>query len=314
MAKAKDWRNAKPELFTRMWWRRLAGCFPMAGRDFLVDNGFHWAGAMAFYSLLSALPLLVLVVSLLGNFADRDWAAQQITERLRDFLPHGEEEVREIVVQALDRGGGTGMVNILILAWSGSYVFAALTTALNLAFDVDETYGFLKRTLLRFAMLGTVGLLFALALFSRPVISVLWQTVEKMPAWQEAARTVLAAGLPAVLMIVSLFLIYRLVPRTRPAWSVALAGAVFATLLFVLSRVLFISYLGATMEDFNILYGPLTLGVVLLFWAWVVAIIVLLGGELTAVLHSVLIKGMTFDEVLEHHLDRSPTERQRGKT
>jgi hypothetical protein len=39
-----------------------------------------------------------------------------------------------------------------------------------------------------------------------------------------------------------------------------------------LSRVIFIRYLGATMEDFNILYGPLTLGVVLLFWAWVVAI------------------------------------------
>ena len=67
------------------------------------------------------------------------------TDLLGEFLPKGQVEIEGIVKKALEAGRGAGLLSILPLIWTGSLVFGAVTRALNVAFEVEKKYSFLKR-------------------------------------------------------------------------------------------------------------------------------------------------------------------------
>jgi membrane protein len=292
-----------PRRFSRPWWRRVGKAFKLATSDFMIDNGPHWAAAIAFYTLLSVFPLLLGALAIAVQFVDAEWAAEQIAANLGDFVPEGEGAVEEIVASAMSAGGAAGVVSVIILLWSGSWVFGALTTALNMAYDVDEDYAFWKRLLFRLAMLLTVGVFMLVAVLSGPVAGMVVGRLPGEPMLLLRAATVVV---PFLLMVAAFFLIYWLVPRRDVAWTPALTGAVLATLAFVVSREGFVAYLDFSGEEFDVVYGPLAVGVILVFWAWIVGIILLLGAEITSHLQALLVDGLTPDEVREHHLKRSP--------
>jgi membrane protein len=293
-----------PPRFSKAWWKKAGTACKLAAHDFMVDNGFHWGAAIAFYSLLSAFPLVLGIVSLAGYFIDPAWATERIVDRLGDAIPAGEADVEEIILTALKAGGGAGIISIVFLLWSGSYVFAAMTTALNMAYDVDEYYSWWKLILFRFAMLATVGVVLVLAIFARPILSLLLGGVSE----EEGGMTwqIISAIMPPLLAVLAFFLVYRLVPRTRTAWAPALTGAILATLAFLLSRELFVTYLQHFGEEYDVIYGSLAIGIVLVFWAWIVAVILLFGGELASHFQALLVEGLTEEEVWEHHIGRSP--------
>jgi membrane protein len=302
-------QEALPSMFSRDWRRRVRESFILACRDFFVDNGPNWAAAVAFYGVLSIFPLLLAALSIASQLVDQQWAAAQLTRWLGDFVPAGEEELARIVREAQQAGAGTGFVSMLLLLWSGSYVFGAMTTALNLAYDVDEVYGFWMRMLVRFAMLLTVGLMLLLAVVT-PLVLALVRTLaeallgESMPLINFANLIV-----PPVLLLIAFFLVYRFVPRKRLKWSAALTGAVIATALFLLARPLFLGYLG-TFTGFNVIYGTLAAAIVLLFWAWIFASILLFGGEVSAHIQALVIEGKPLEEVREKYLQRSPDRKE----
>lgn len=292
-----------PERFSRAWWQRVRKAFKLATIDFMIDNGPHWAAAIAFYTLLSVFPLLIGAIAVAAQVVDADWATQQISTHLGDFVPEGEGAVEEIVAAAMAAGGGTGAVSIVLLLWSGSWVFGALTTALNMAYDVDEDYPFWKRVLFRLAMLFTVGLFMLTAVLSGPVLGFV---VGRIPGEPALVLQVAVVGVPLILMIGAFFLVYWLVPRRKVAWAPALTGALLATVAFVISREGFVAYLGYSGDEFDVIYGSLAIAVILVFWAWIVGIIVLFGAEITSHLQALLVDGLTPEEVWEHHLKRSP--------
>jgi membrane protein len=227
-----------------------------------------------------------------------------------DFLPQGEEQIREIIEEAHAARAGAGLISFLLLMWTGSHVFAAMTTALNLAYDVEETYGFFKRLLIRFLMLGTIGVFFVLALSSQFLLSLSAAAFEHLPADMGWFFTALRIVAPMLLLLAAFFLIYRFVPRSRPDWRAALLGSAFATAAFLLARPLFTEYLRRFGTDFNVIYGSLGIGIILLFWAWIVAVILLLGGEISAHVNAIVCEGQSVQEVEEHHLARSPDRKE----
>lgn len=285
--------------------RRVGQSFKFACKDFFVDNGPDWAAAVAFYGMLSVFPLLLVTVSVAAQFVDEQWAVQQITRWLGDFVPAVEEDLGEIVREAQEAGAAAGILSMLLLLWSGSYVFGAITTALNVAYDVDEVYGFWKRMLARMTMLFTVGIVLLVAIMAPLLIDLIGPALDVVPAERGTLFNVAAVVLPPAMLIAAFFLVYRFVPRSRPKWTAALTGALVATLLFLLARPLFIAYL-TTFGEFNLIYGFLGLAIILLFWAWIVAVILLFGGEVSAHFQALVIEGKSVDAVVERHLARSP--------
>ena len=158
---------ARPNAFAPLeidWWRRIGEMVWQSGRDLFNDNAPQWAAAVAYYSLLSTFPLLLAGASLLSFLVDPSWAVHQAVSVLGKLLPMGEHRIEEVVQNTIARRGTAGLVSTLVLLWSGTRIFGTLTQALNIAFDVDEVYGFWKRRLAELLMLLSVGVVFVLAL------------------------------------------------------------------------------------------------------------------------------------------------------
>ncbi len=285
--------------------RRIWEVLVQSVKDLVTDSGPQWAAAVAYYSLLSAFPLLLAAVSLAAYFVDPNRAVDQATRLLGEFLPEGEEQIATIVKEAVEASGQVSLLSLAALLWTGSRVFGVLTRALNVAFDVDEQYGFFKRLLVEAVMMLTIGVVFVLALASGLLVDLLWRVLQVLPAGRGLVFELVQEAIRVALLLASFFLIYRFVPRGRRDSRAALAGAVVATLLFLAARPLFIGYV-QQFGRHNVVYGSLAVAIILVLWAWLVALITLFGGELAGHVRTMLIEGQTPEEVERAHQERGP--------
>lgn len=275
-------------------------------KDFQRDNGPVWAAAISYYSLLSIFPLLLGVASLAAFFIDPNWAVDQVTGLLGEYLPRDEElEIAKLVKDVIAARGSASLLSIAALLWTSTQVFGAVTQALNIAYDADETYGLLKSMLVRVLMLVTIGTLFSFTFVLNVAVHWVWDALDFFPAVEALTLQIMAATIPALMLLASFFLIYRFVPRRRVSGRAALGGAGLATLLFLAARPLFLGYV-EWFANYTLIYGSITILIVLILWAWVVAMILLLGGEVAAHIQAMWIEGKPARLVERRHELRAP--------
>ena len=294
------------QVFSRKGLEQAVKVLVQTFKHFTKDNGPQWAAAIAYYSLLSIFPLLLAAVAIAAYFVDRQWALEQGSLLIRGLVPSGTQFIREIIESIIETRGQVGILSILVLIWSGSRVFGVITKALNIAYHVSEPYGFLRRTLVELLMTFTIGILFILALGSRLLSSFIEGLVPIPFLQQHVLYQFLSYAIPAVLLLLSLFLTYQYVPRRRVAWWAALAGAVLFTVLFLIAQPLFTGYV-ETFANYNMVYGPLAILITLILWIWISANLLLLGGELASHIQDILVEEKSEEEVEEEHEERDPT-------
>jgi membrane protein len=286
--------------------RQVWQVFKQSTSDMMIDNAMAWAAAVAFYGLFSIFPLLLIVAVIASYIVDANWAVDQATDLLESVAPIGAVEVGEIVRDAANVRGTIGILSFVTLLWSGTRVFGVLTMALNIAADADDNYGLIRRTIVEVVMLLTIGVGFILVLAAPYLISMAWTMLDILPGGQGVIGEVVSTVVPILLMVAAYFAIYRFVPRRRLRWRAALTGAVVATLIFAIARPIFLSYVESTMDEFHMIYGSLAIIIVFVFWAWIVALITLFGGEIAAHVQMMVIDGMSAEEVARRHQQRAP--------
>ena len=243
------------------------------------------AAGVAFYALLAMVPALVAVVSLYGLVAEPG----QVVDQARNWLGAAPQEVRDLVTSQLQsitssagaKAGLALVVGVVIALWSASSGMNHLIEAIDMAYDEDETRGFVKRRGL--ALLFTVGAI-VFVLFAIGVIAVLPGLLDKAGlgtvgrvAIGVIRWVVLLAG-----MLVALALLYRYGPdRDEPKWTWTSPGALVATVVWLIGSALFAVYTG-NFGKYNETYGSLGAVVVLMLWFWLTAMCVVIGAELNA--------------------------------
>jgi membrane protein len=249
------------------------------------DDASLLAGGVAFFALLALVPALVALVSCYGLIASEATVADQVSK----LLGAAPEEVRNLVEEQLRgivRGSAGGVsiaaiVGIVLALWSASSGMNHLIGAINLAYDEEETRGFVR---LRTMSLGlTVGAIVFLV--------VAFGAIALLPA--ALAKTGLAAGARIAVsvlrwivlllgMLFGLSVVYRYAPdRNSPKWSWASPGALLATVGFLVTSLLFSLYT-ANFGRYNETYGTLGAIVVVMLWLYLTALMVILGAELNA--------------------------------
>jgi membrane protein len=239
------------------------------------------SAGVAFYALLALFPAIIAGVSIYGLVADPTTVQNQINELTNLLSPETAKLVGDQLEQVTSGAGGAlGLataVGILTALWSASSGMKALITGVNLAYDEAEGRKFVK--LRGLALVLTLGamLLLAVALFlivGFPAIADSWPTVLRWVA--SVLRWVLLAGL----LIAGLAALYRYAPdRDEPRWTWVSPGSVVATLLWVLASIGFSIYANS-FGNYNKTYGALAGVIILMFWLFLTAFVVLVGAEL----------------------------------
>ncbi|MGI9088374.1 MAG: YihY/virulence factor BrkB family protein [Chthoniobacterales bacterium] len=282
-----------------------------SGKDFFVDDGPHWAAAISFYGMLSIFPLMLAAVAIAAWFVEPQWATERASDLLGNFIPQGEETIRSIVEKAIAQRSRSDFISLAVLLWAGTRVFSALIRALNVAYDVDEGYGFWKRLVVELGMLLSAGVLFTAALLTDVLAAFLRNAVKSFPDEKNLAFSILGWLLPALLLLGGFFCLYRFVPRSRSNWKSALIGAGTASVLLSSARGIFGAYV-RDLASYSQIYGWLAIGIVLLVWAYIAGLITVFCGELVSHIQLMIFEGMSGEEISQRHYARSPRQSRGG--
>jgi len=236
---------------------------------------------VAFYALLSLFPAIIAGVSIYGLVADPATVRDQINRLTEMLSPETAAIIGTQLKQVTSGAGGAlgvaTVIGILTALWSASSGMKALVTGVNLAYDETESRKFVKlRGLSIVLTLGAMVLMgLALALIvGFPALADSWPTALR---WTVGGlRWVLLAAL----LIGALAVLYRYAPdRDEPRWTWVSWGSGIATLLWILASIGFSIYANS-FGNYNKTYGALAGVIILMFWLYLTAVIVLVGAEL----------------------------------
>ena len=282
-------------------WVQILG---YAGRDLVIDDGLHWSAAIAFYGVLSIFPLALAGVTVASWFVSTHGAGEQASQILRHVMPHA-DTVRDIIDKAVAARHHTGLLSFAFLLYTGGRGFAVLIRALNVACDMNKPYGFFERLLVEMAMLLCVGVLFLGALVANLLVPLLNEVLAPLPHGRATLMELLGWILPSLMLLGGFFCLYKFVPRHRCNWQSAFLGSTSATALCSAAKPIFIVYI-SRLASYSQVYGWLTIGIVLMIWAEILAIITLYGGEIASHVQMMAYDGFSGREVSRRHLLRSP--------
>ncbi|HYI61264.1 MAG TPA: YihY/virulence factor BrkB family protein [Acidimicrobiales bacterium] len=249
------------------------------------DSVVLLAAGVAFYALLSLVPGLVALVSIYGLVAD----PADIDRQVGDLLSAAPAEVRDLVSEQLgsitdgSRGGlgVAAVVGVLVALWSASSGMKHLITAINTAYDEEESRGFLKVRGLALAL--TVGAM-AFLVVALGLIAVLPAALAETSLGGAArvAVSVLRWPLLGLGLLAGLAILYRWAPdRDNARWAWTAPGTIFATVAWVVASIAFSIYT-ANFGSYGETYGSLGAVVVVMLWLLISALVVVVGAEVNA--------------------------------
>ncbi|MHB9131318.1 MAG: YihY/virulence factor BrkB family protein [Armatimonadota bacterium] len=260
------------------------------------QDGVPLAGAaVAFFLLLSLVPLLLLLITGVAFvLARRPEDAQALVGNLSETLGPGvERAVQTQLFAVVDNMGVLTGLAVLLGLWSGSQVFVFTELAINHIWRVKRKRSFFASRGIAILMTIVLGVLTAIAIGLSYLIHLLTGSTISVGGWQLPSLSwltgiLLSIVLPWLLVSVVFLLIYRFVPACTVEWRSLIPGAVVAGALWVIVLQLFSLY--TLRANYSLLYGSLAGLVVLMIWFYYSSQIMLLGAEIAITFHRRLIR------------------------
>ena len=252
------------------------------------DHITSLAAALAYYAFLAIPATLLIAAGLFGLFAGPD-AVTNVIDKLQGIIPSQASTLLEDSLNRLTQNQGTSITLIAVggalALWTLSGAMQNVMWALNLAYDSEETRGFLRRRLVAAGMAVFVLMASALALgllvlgphLSRWIGDAVGDKTVVEIVWWVAQWPILIGGL-----LLAFAIIYYLGPNIEhPKWQFLSFGAVFAVVVWLVASGAFAFY-ASRFGSYNKAWGSLSAVVVMLTWLWISSVALLLGAELNA--------------------------------
>ncbi len=270
---------------------QLRGLLTGTWDSFLEHNVPRLGASLAFYTMLSLAPLLVVVIAVAGWAFGREAAVGQLVWQIQELAGYeGAQAVKSLLTAAHKPAAGSiaAILGVLTLFVGASSAIAELRDALNTIWNVppkkacgplQSMLAILKDRTLAFTMVLGIGFLLLVSLAINAALAALGAYFQSyLPAneWILQAANFLISFFVITLLFA---LIYKVLPDTYIAWGDVALGSAITSLLFTAGKMLLGLYLGKA--AFLSTYGAAGSLVVLLLWVYYSAQIFFLGAEFT---------------------------------
>jgi membrane protein len=244
---------------------------------FFADRGTHLAAMVAYFALLSFVPLIFIALSLLGLAHRADASDFLVRELKRAFPGSSLQSILTLVHRVQENAATLGIIGGIGLLWSSLSLFSALESVLNIV------YGRPNRPFLRGKTVAAALMVSVLVtLFSSLVVGALGVEVLKRYAPGFVGDAVIAYALSVAVSLLGVFLfllaVYRLLPNASLTVREVLPGAVMGAI--VLEASFQILPVFVRLADVNVTLRVLGGPAILLIWLYVMANVIVLGAEL----------------------------------
>lgn len=268
----------------RQIWDLIAKSMTCWLDDFAPSMG----AALAYYTLFSIAPLLIITIAVAGLAFGQEAARGEIVAQIQGFLgPEGADAVQGLLKSANEpsRNIFAALISLITLVIGATTVFAELQCDLDRIWrvpalvKVNSLWLLLRQRLLSFGLVLGLGFLLLVSLILSAGIAAFGKWSHGWFGDQELFLQALNFGISFSITTVLFAMIYKLMPRARVAWQDVWIGAAVTALLLEIGKIFIGLYLGKT----NMVAGFGTAGslVVLMVWVYFSAQIFLLGAEFT---------------------------------
>lgn len=252
------------------------------------DDGAVVSRSIAYYALFSLFPLLLVLMVIATSVAAVEEAQQLVFQAVEAYLPAAIPLLETNIEQLLEARSTVGILAGIGLLWSASGVFTAIYRAVNRAWGNPKSQLFWTEKLFGVAVVLVVGLLLLATTVFSTLASVLQDRQTWPSGWEPVTDMVMnwwrgwpSALLPAVISVITFTIFYRIIPRNRVRWRDVWVGGLLGGLIWEAARQIYAWYL-ANFARYSLIYGSVGAIIGFLLWAYVSAMILLLGAELTA--------------------------------
>jgi membrane protein len=257
--------------------------------EFKHDKLNHWGAALTYYAVLSLFPALLVLVSLVGLFADPTRVTRILTATVSQLGPTSAAKTFQGPIESITAHRGTAGVMVVAgvatALWAASGYVSAFADASNTIYEVEEGRPFWKLKPLQLAITFVLILLAALValalVLSGPIVGALGSALGISDAALTAWRY---AKWPAMVVVVLVIFgtLYYASPNARLSglrWVTG--GAVLALVLWIAASIALALYV-SRFGSYDKTYGTLGGAVVFLVWLWITNMAILLGAEFNA--------------------------------
>ena len=280
------------KMLKKVNWSDLKGLLIESFDRWNKQNATRLAGSLAFYSLLSITPLLLVLISIVGMVLGHSTAQKQVVSEVTSLVGSAAGNAMAAFVKGSDEtshGIIATLFGLVTLLFSASGVVIELQSALNIIWGVPQpqtsgfgmVVNFIKQRLFSFAMVLGIGFLLIISL----VISTWITAFAALSAAIVPGESILfhvANMLFSFVVITVLFAaVYKVMPDVRLEWRDVLLGGAVTSLLFTVGKLALGLYLGRA--SYASMYGAAASIVVLIAWVYYSAQIFFLGAEFTYV-------------------------------
>jgi membrane protein len=269
------------------WDRLTLRVLARSTSNFIEDRGTHMAAAISYYGLFSLFPLTLLAVAIFGIVLRSPTVQSRVLDEILTQLPidpGNQGSIQSALQNAASLGPTLSIVSLLGAIWTAGALSASIRSALNVIFQAPRNRPLVRGKMIDYALIPVIGLPFLGGIVVTTGWRIAQHRVAELPFVQDRLLWLWELGvflIPLALSFFAFLLLYWMVPNRRVRFRYAWGGALLAAVLFEGLKVGFAYYL-ADFASYDVVYGPLSSVIVLLFWVYLTANITLFGAEVAA--------------------------------
>ena len=281
-----------------------------------ADDVWGRAAQLSYYFLLALFPLLLVMMTLLGIFADKGTEMRaSLIAYLGQVMPASAGELVQKTVDELSNSAGAGKVSFGLLAtlWAASNGMGAISETLNTAYNVKESRPYWKTRVV------AIGLTVALSLLIISALVLLlygFEIADAIAGWAGLSgvfsTTWKIAQWPIIFFFILLGfnLIYYFAPDLKEhKWKWVTPGSIIAVLLWLLISFGFRTYL-KYFNSYSATYGSLGALIIMMLWFYFTGLAIMIGGEVNSEIENAAAKAG--DPDAKEKGEKAPDENERA--
>jgi len=275
--------------YLKQLWKVLLATFS----GFSKDNGLKLSASLAYYTVFSIAPLLIIVISVAGLVFGQDAATDRLYPEIVHYVGKGPAAQIQDALKHLALSGKSGIavvIGVVTLLLGASSIFIEIQDSLNMIWRVKAKpksgwVQLLKNRFISFSLIISLGFLLLASLIINLVISALQDQIQRfLPGIDSITRFIVKAlnlGITLVVITTLFGIIFKFLPDVKIKWRDVRSGAIFTAVLFMLGQYIISLYIQYTAQGSA--YGAAGSIIVILVWIYYTSAILYIGAEFTQV-------------------------------
>lgn len=274
-------KSKTDSILSKIKGNRFGGFLFLLINEIKKDRLSELAGNMTYYLLLALFPFLIF---LLGIFSYTPLSIDDVSEGISSILPQQTVDLILGTVQEVLNNNNAALFSFAMIAtiWSTTKGAKALITGVNRAYGVTETRPFLLTTGINLFVVISIPFFAMMSFFLIVMGKLLLEQLTvwfNLPMYVQSIISVLRYAVPTFMLIIFFTLFYKFVPNLRLSFRKILVGAIFTTVGWITTSLLFSMYIN-NFANYTRVYGSLGSIIVLLLWINMSSMIILIGAEI----------------------------------